>query len=435
MSPFERGWRVIKRRWYVLGACIGLGALIAVLYGSAQPSMYTASTDLFLRAPDVKTSAGAYQGNLFTLQRANTYVKLVESDDLAKQVATALRLNISPHQLASDVSASGLKDTVLITISVKDRDVQQAVRIANAYGDVFGNYVAQVERGDLSSDAPPLVTQVRAASVDTAESTGLPPWLMALLGSAVGLVVGVPAVWMMERYDKRIRTREEIEDVAGTRIIGSLPTLKRAAAKPGFVQYAFDTSPSFVGAARIISVNMEHRFGETRELEDVTVISVVSVHPGDGKSVVAEAVGRAFAERGRKVELVRVGLPGMSTAELRVENDVTLGRRSAEPSMLNTRTISSVEDVALEFTLESTIADLAGRDFVIVDGPAATSERSAEAQTIASVSDAALIVARPGADRRSLADLMSGLAMLHTPVIGIVMNRSAEPDGVGFHAR
>src|SRR6185312_4249232 len=113
MGLVRRGWLIVKRRWLVLllPIIIALGAVLA--YNLFWPKTYTATTTLFLRSPDVKTSASAYQGNLFTMQRVHTYVKMVQSDDLARLVVDKLGLDTSPPDLAGRVKATTQKDTVL----------------------------------------------------------------------------------------------------------------------------------------------------------------------------------------------------------------------------------------------------------------------------------------------------------------------------------
>jgi Mrp family chromosome partitioning ATPase len=67
----------------------------------------------------------------------------------------------------------------------------------------------------------------------------------------------------------------------------------------------------------------------------------------------------------------------------------------------------------------------AGNDFIIVDPHSAGA--SAELQVVATLSDAAVIVVRPGhTDQNSLTDLVDALSMLETPVVGVVTNRAKE---------
>ncbi len=61
MELLKRGWLVVRRRWHVVMIVV-VGALVAVsLVNAAQRTEYTATSELFLRSPDVKTSTSAYQ--------------------------------------------------------------------------------------------------------------------------------------------------------------------------------------------------------------------------------------------------------------------------------------------------------------------------------------------------------------------------------------
>ena len=85
MELLIKTWTKVGQRWQIVAACLAVALFGAIGYQASAGPTYTASTEFFLRAPDVKTSAGAYQGDLFSRQRAQTYVKLFESDDLAKR--------------------------------------------------------------------------------------------------------------------------------------------------------------------------------------------------------------------------------------------------------------------------------------------------------------------------------------------------------------
>ncbi|MDT5226733.1 MAG: hypothetical protein QOH94_526, partial [Mycobacterium sp.] len=175
-----RGWTIVRHRWPILLACLAVTAVGVTVYCASADTRYTASTELFLRAPDVKTSAGAYQGDLFSRQRAQTYVKMFDSDDLAQMVIDKLGLSITPQQLVSHVSATTVKNTVLMVVSVTDSNPQHAANIANGYGAVLGNFVARLENVATNPDIPPLVQVVARANPANAEVSGTPMWMVVL---------------------------------------------------------------------------------------------------------------------------------------------------------------------------------------------------------------------------------------------------------------
>ncbi len=141
----------------------------------------------------------------------------------------------------------------------------------------------------------------------------------------------------------------------------------------------------------------------------------------DGKTVVAMAVATALADRGYRVGYIDADRFGtvssdtqaMATGEISLDGVEFVSLRSDELSLC-------------EKTLRSAINKLAGvSEVILIDGPAFGD--AAEAQMIAEVADAALLVVRPGRTSSvGLERLKSTMEVLDTPVIGIVVNHAKE---------
>jgi len=194
-----RGWTIFRHRWPIVLACLVVAVVWATIYCASADRQYTASTELFLRAPDVKTSAGAYQGDLFSRQRAQTYVKMFDSDDLAQMVIDKLGLTVTPQQLVSHVSASTVKNTVLMVVSVTDSNAQHAANIANGYGAVLGTFVARLENVANNPDIPPLVQVVARANPANAEASGSPIWMVFFAAGALALLAATGVIWVLAK--------------------------------------------------------------------------------------------------------------------------------------------------------------------------------------------------------------------------------------------
>jgi len=414
MDFMKRGWLVVKRRWPIIVGCVVLGLAGVVAYDVAVGKEYTATSTVFLRAPEVKTSASAYQGNLFTVQRANTYVNMIQSDDLAQMVIDRLALDTTAHDLAKQVTAAPVKETVLIGILVTDGSRQQAANIANTYASEFAAYVARVEAVSLTPDAPPLVTMIKPAAAEDATTNMWALWILLSIAAGVGLLIGILWTWLAERFDPTIRSRQQVEEVTDSRVIGSVP---RVAALRGSasVDEVFKTSEEFRDAARVLSINAEHCLREVSKVNGTSVLAVASVNDRDGKSVVARALARAFSEQGHRVGLLQVD-PRNTSSDARkdVRNDFI---------HMKSITLNGSQD---EHVVGAAIDELAnGSDLIIIDPD--KSGTDAEVRIVAKLSDAALVVVRPGhTDQNSLADLVNALTMLETPVIGVATNQAKE---------
>ena len=316
MELLIRGWTKFRQRWPILLACLAVAAVGVIVYCASADKKYTASTELFLRAPDVKTSAGAYQGDLFSRQRAQTYVNMFHSDELAQMVIDKLGLTVTPQQLVSKVSATTVKNTVLMVVSVTDSNPQHAANIANGYGGVLGTYIAKLENVGNNPNVPPLVQVVTKANPASAKVSGYPTWMVAFAAGAVALLVATGFIWFLEHFDTKVRSRRQVEEITGCDIIGKLPKT-RALGSDGNVGQAFDESEEFKQAALRLSLNVESVLQRLPRIkaEIPPVVAVVAGHRGDGGTVVTRALARAFADRGRAVGVVSLAAPHRESKE------------------------------------------------------------------------------------------------------------------------
>ncbi|MET4428232.1 capsular polysaccharide biosynthesis protein [Mycolicibacterium sp. 624] len=408
MELLKRWWIVMRRRWLVVAVCLVVALVGASAYNVTAHAEYTASTQLFLRAPDVKTSAGAYQGDLFSRQRVLTYSKMFKSDDLAQRVIDRLGLTLTPQQLVSQVSASTVKDTVLMVVSVTDGSPERAVNIANAYGDVLNSYVAKLEYIDNNPDIPPLVQVVTRANPATVVSTAIPLWLIITAAVVSALVVALSLIWLLERFDTKVRSRREVEAITGSPVIGQF-TRNKALARNDDVEAVFDADERFRQAALRLSVNVDSVLQRLPDLSKPPVLAVVAPHRGDGASMVARTLGRAFAERGKSVAQLQFG----------PESEVSRSQREYAGSVMTT-TLSLAPLLTAEAFDYRLDAAREGADIVIVDSPAFS--ESVEAQVLVGAADVIVQVVDAGATARSLTEIADGTRVIGTPVLGVVVN-------------
>ena len=424
MELLIKGWTKIGQRWPIVVGCLAVALLGAVGYVASSDTEYTASTEFFLRAPDVKTSAGAYQGDLFSRQRAQTYVNLFQSDDLAQTVIDKLGLTLTPQQLVSKVSATAVKNTVLMVVSVTDGNAQHAANIANGYGSVLGAYVAKLENVSNDPTVGPLIQVVAKASPATATASGY-PWWMVMFGAlvlAVSAAVGI--IWFLERFDTKVRSRRQVEEITGCDIIGKLPRTP-SLGSDGNVAQAFDECEEFKQGALRLSLNVESVLQRLPRIkaEIPPVVAIVAGHDGDGGTVATQALARAFADRGRSVGVVCLGEKHQQAPQ---PSPVLAGSAIAEADSISepvTTVSCSTETLTAE--IHDREARLLDNNIVLVDAP--SFHDSIDAQLALEAADAVVLVVRPIATTTlSLSHLVAGVRALDIPLLGVVVNQAKE---------
>jgi tyrosine-protein kinase len=389
---------------------------------------YTASTELFLRAPDVKTSSSAYQGDLFSRQRAQTYVKMFHSDELAQMVIDKLGLSESPQQLVSQVTASTVKDTVLMVVSVTDSNAQRASNIANGYAEVLGTYVAKLENVATDPNVPALVQVVTKADPAGAQVSGFPTSMVAFLAFGLALSAAMGLIWFLGRFDTKVASRRQVEEITSSDIIGKLPKSRKLGQNAN-VARAFDEAEKFREAALRLSLNLESVLRRLPKVEIPPVIAVVAGHRGDEGVVATRAIAAALTERGRTVGVVEFA----ERQKHSEEPDLVAARSASAESGNRTEPLTTVSCPTAGLTAEILGRQVdslrSGSDFILIDTPAF--HESIYAQLALGAADAAVVVVRPIATTTlSLSELVAGIKVLDTPVLGVVVNLAEESSTV-----
>ncbi|NKX87510.1 YveK family protein [Nocardia coubleae] len=203
-------------RWWpsVAGVVLGCTAAVGMLVSS--PTVFTATTTLFIGSPVSADSAGAYAGDLFGQQRAVSYAHLFTSDDLATKVIDDLSLELTPAELIAQVSARQLPKTVLLEVNATDPAAQRAADIANAYAANFAAYVARLETPAVGNQSVAKISVVRTATAPVAPSSpGAPMYLGG--GLVLGAMLGGLAQWALSRHARRAAPATDVPEPAPRR--------------------------------------------------------------------------------------------------------------------------------------------------------------------------------------------------------------------------
>ncbi len=128
-----------------------------------------------------------------------------------------------------------------------------------------------------------------------------------VLGLALGALISLGLVMLLEQTDQRVRTLDEVRALVSGPIIGMLPRTSRGqmtALAQGRLL------PQFEEAFSLVRVNLSYvmRHSMMREQAEHQTILVTSAVPGEGKSVTAAELARSMAEAGKSVILVDANL-------------------------------------------------------------------------------------------------------------------------------
>ncbi len=420
MEILKLSWYILRRRWPIVLVALMIAMVGGVAYGSSQSTSYTATTTMFLRAPDVKTSASAYQGDLFSRQRAQSYLTMIKSDDLAQTVIDKLGLTDTPTALASKVSATNVDKTVVMQIAATDADPQAAADIANGYASVFGKYIAKIENVENDPNVPPLVTVINTATADGATRSGYPLGLILTLAAVLALMVSAAILWFLEYFDTTLRSRGQIEEISDAPVLADFGNQiggNELGGSQGVDFASAELPPALAEVAEGFAVAARSRASVVGAVPDEGGLAIAAIadRPETSGSVVSAVFAEGLAASGASVSVLSLTSDG---AEMFGDNE------SHGNIDLVSMPIGQTDERALAEALERLRTKT---DYVVIDAPSLTTPIGA--QIAMSMADAVVLAVAPTLSTRvALIDAVRTVSTLGTPLLGVVTTHAAPTD-------
>jgi len=336
----------------VTGAAVALGVFLA-------PKSYAATATI-----SAAESPGATDADDPDVLRA-TLAELVGSPAVVDEVRNRITVDRGVEELRSSIRGEWLRGTILIDITVHDRDPDTAADIANTVAAVLVEGEVTDEAGDPTlARALDLSTSERAEPPDTFSS----PDLRLALGLGVLLALGMATAAAVLR-DRRVHT---VDDAASVEEAATAPLLAHLAPPKDLTEMpALRPGTTEADLFRHLRVALEAQAEAGSPL-----VVVAGVTDGDVCVWIGANVALALAGTGRRVLLVdgrmgeRFGVPVEEAPDTPGLYDVMLGAELE--SALSPGPVDLMQVLPAGTYGETPIAELIGQRFATVMASAAT---------------------------------------------------------------
>jgi Mrp family chromosome partitioning ATPase len=402
------------------------GAVLAALPNTERVEAevtrsYTATHTMLVNNPD---SLSAFNSSAIS---PNQVSLLATVGEVPERVKEAVDFGGNAAELASHVTVAFDLQTGALTFTTTQSSAERAEQIADAFADQTNTYLAErqdvvyqerlassmARLDELESELDELTQQLaddpenatllaqrdaisrqysvafeqsqelegapsslafttlqRAQAVDTTTSTGISTPtsrpVRGLMGGAAGAAVGVGAALLLGQLDRRIRTREQAEDVFGMRARVTIPSVgdgdrDRLVVSKSRHDPLADSYRTLRNVVSFVLAGVERPDGRG------SIALVVSPGPGDGKTSAAANLAAAFAETGSRTLIVNTDFrrPRVAAAVRR------------EPTVMMPFDVDEVELLDSATLLQGTDApDLALVDLSSVEGTAGELSRA-----------------------------------------------------------
>jgi receptor protein-tyrosine kinase len=290
----------LRATWWLPAVGLAVGAAVALAVSLLQTPLYTSHTQLFVSTRDSATTSEVFQGSQFSQQRVTSYAQLLTGEELAGRVVDRLDLPMSPTELAKEITATAVTDTVLIDVTVTDPSAERAQLIADGLGEEFITLAGELETAQPGGASPVKVTVTDSPEVPASPSSPQTARNIAL-GALVGLLIGAALAIARARLDRSVRRADEAAELAGAPVIGII--LRDDSLQ---TQHAIDRNSHSRTAEAFRQLRTNLQFLNVDDPPKVIMLS--SAVPSEGKTTVAVNLALTLAETGRDVVIVEADL-------------------------------------------------------------------------------------------------------------------------------
>ncbi|WP_185981670.1 Wzz/FepE/Etk N-terminal domain-containing protein [Skermania sp. ID1734] len=209
---------ILRRVWWVVAAMAVLGAICGWAYGSSRPVTYSSTAQLYVVVNNSGTSGGdANDAIQAAHSRIASYAALATTPEVATSVAQALDLNMTPAEIAKDLSVTFPPGTLLLNVTATASNPRLA-------SDLAAETTRQLQKlvNTLETPAPGVPVWSRLLPVSNATppvSSASSSTKFVLAGLAAGFVLGAAAAYALIRFDSRVRSESQLAKAVGVAVV------------------------------------------------------------------------------------------------------------------------------------------------------------------------------------------------------------------------
>lgn len=207
-------FRTIRKRIGMIISLTVVSILVAAIISFyVITPIYQASTQILVnqQQTDQQIQTAEIQTNL---QLINTYNVIIKSPAILSKVIEQLDIDMTPAQLANQITVSNAQNSQVVDVSVQDEQMFRAVDIANTTAQVFQQEIQALMKVDN-------VNILSAAELPENPMPIKPNKMLNMaIAAVIGLMIGVGLAFLLDYLDTTVKTESDVEELLGLPIIG-----------------------------------------------------------------------------------------------------------------------------------------------------------------------------------------------------------------------
>ena len=280
---------ITRRKWAVI--LTTLFALAVVVVGIIViPPLYIATTKVrVLTSQEGDVEFTTYNVD-FSDRLLSTYAEIAKSSPVLDELSQYVSPMPDP---ARRIRVEALTQTEILEISITDQDGALAAHTANKLAEIL---IASA-KGLYTNEAYAANLYIVDPAVAPKNPSSMLPWQQIILGFMVGLFGGIGLAFIFENLDTRIYTTREIENLTGLSVIGDIPEDRNSKSDEIKIHTGKGVN---VESFRRLRTNIFTRT-KYHEFKSLLVTSAVGK---DGRTTIVSNLGVSIAQTQRRVLII-----------------------------------------------------------------------------------------------------------------------------------
>ncbi|MEA2684655.1 MAG: tyrosine-protein kinase [Chloroflexota bacterium] len=298
-------WRTVRRFAWVIVLFTLIAGITAAVVTEELPRSYEANTVALVNPTQIVLPTNG-QNVLPADQLVETYVQLINTAPVRARLVAA-GVPRDKNLLGGEITAKSGGNTTLISITVRDRDPNVALQVAQAIIPAFNQSLDELQtRVNPSKTSPRLEALVPWEVPDTPPSTPVSPkpLLNITFAVAAGLIAGLGLAFLLEYLDNTVKRDYDVRLRLNMPLLGLVVfrggARRHGSADPVALVSLRHSKDPMAEAYRAIRTNVNFAV-QDKQMRNLLVTSSV---PGEGKTSTATNLAVVMAQAGRRVILV-----------------------------------------------------------------------------------------------------------------------------------
>lgn len=205
--------------WFIVIMAVLVGGATYTYFKITSIPEYKSTSRLYINteaqqtSTDVNTSAITGAANLLP-----TYIEVLQSKTFLDIVSDDLDNKYSASDIGGMITLEALTDTNIILISVKDEDAHTAYLVCSSIVNNAPNEISRVFGGGS--------TKLIEYPEEADDSEPLHTARNAVIGFVGGAAIAMVIIFLVNMFDTRVKSKEELVSKYGLPILGEVPNLQ-----------------------------------------------------------------------------------------------------------------------------------------------------------------------------------------------------------------